>query len=229
MIMSTEHRYFALLTYGKRGLLRYLGHLDIVRAFDRAVRRARLPVKYSEGFAPRAQLSFPPPLPVGAEGLQEMCALDLTVDLDAQKLHQTLAPQLRPFGLSQVQVHRDMCGSIWSQLYASDYRALPNFADRADALAIRSAIKTFADADEVTVERHTKRRTRAVNIRPHVYELGLVGDMVTMRVGATEETMVKPAEVLAALGEYLGFSGGTWHRLIRTAMHFRSAEIDLTL
>lgn len=223
--MGDDQRCFALITYEKSGLLRYLSHLDLVRAFDRAVRRARLAVKYSEGFAPRAQISFPPPLPVGGEGTQELCAIELAEMLESRDVYRTLAPELSAFHLAQVEVRRHTSRSIWADLVAADYRVLPDFAERADGQALDRAIALFSEADQVVVERHTKRRSRTVNIRPHVYRLGLSGTMVTMCLGMTEDTMVKPAEVLAAVGKHLGICGGGWRRLVRTAMHFAVPEV----
>jgi radical SAM-linked protein len=222
IVVHDGHRYHALVTYQKRGPLRFLGHLDLVRAFDRAIRRAKLPVKYSEGFAPRAQLSFPPPLPVGAKGMQELCVLELTEALDSNTVYKALAPQLKPFCMSEVRVEQHTRSFIWANLHAADYEALADFMDNVSTPALCAAIEYLTDATEITIERRTKNRTRLMNIRPYVYELGLSGKMVTMSLGITEKTMVKPAEVLSALGEHLGVPHGTWRQLIRTAIHFAS-------
>ena len=56
--------------FEKRGRVKYISHLDLMRAMSRAVRRAALPIWYTEGFNPKPYLSFPLPLPLG----QEACA-----------------------------------------------------------------------------------------------------------------------------------------------------------
>ena len=61
--------------FSKRGRAKYISHLDLMRAMSRAVRRAGLPIWYTEGFNPHPYLSFPLPLPLGQEGLRE--AMDL--------------------------------------------------------------------------------------------------------------------------------------------------------
>ncbi len=58
-----KQRVYARVEYEKVGRLRFLGHLDVVTTFDRALRRTELPVAYTEGFHPRAKLFFPQPLP----------------------------------------------------------------------------------------------------------------------------------------------------------------------
>ncbi len=64
--MSNHQRPYLWVEFEKTGKLRHLAHLEVARVFDRAVRRAGIPVEYTEGFHPRAKISFAPPLPVGA-------------------------------------------------------------------------------------------------------------------------------------------------------------------
>lgn len=218
--MSQPERYYALMTYEKRGLLRYLAHLDIARAFDRAVRRARIPVQYSEGFAPRAQLSFPPPLPVGAEGTAELCAVELAEPVEAERLYAALAPQLERFRISQIQVRRTTRRLSWGKLQAASYEALPDFIDQVQPAALAQATANLLAEDQLIIERQTKTRTRSLDIRPHIYALRAVGDAVSMCVGITEETLVKPSELLAALANLVGASEHGWRRLVRTGLHF---------
>ena len=66
-----------LVTYSKLDSARFLGHLDILHAFHRAVRRAGIPVAYSEGFHPKPKISFGQPVPLGTESLVEQAAIIL--------------------------------------------------------------------------------------------------------------------------------------------------------
>jgi len=72
--------------FEKRGRAKYISHLDLMRAFSRAVRRAALPLWYTEGFNPHPWLSFPLPLPLGQEGLRE--ALDLRIEEAGYRLQE---------------------------------------------------------------------------------------------------------------------------------------------
>jgi len=85
--------------YAKTGVLRFISHLDLVRVFTRAVRRARLPVAYTRGFNPRPKLSLGPPLIVGVTGLHEYLDLELERPIPSQKAEAQLGSQL-PEGLS---------------------------------------------------------------------------------------------------------------------------------
>jgi len=223
--MGEEQRFHAMVQYQKTGLLRYLGHLDLAKAFDRAVRRARIPVKYTQGYSPRAQISFPPPLPVGVEGLAELCAVELQEAAEARDIYVALAPELRSFRIAEVEVRRRARRSLWTELKAAGYQAVPDFAEDVDEAVMQQAVAQLLGADEIAVERKTKRRTRCVNIRPHIYRLRAAGDMIDMVLGVTEETLVKPDEVLTALARAMGAQeDGGWRRLVRTGLHFGAAQ-----
>ena len=91
---SEKQRIYARIEYEKVGRLRFLGHLDLAAAFDRALRRAMLPVSYSKGFHPRANLTFARPLPVGVAGLHELCGVDLEEHIDSAAVGKRLHKQL---------------------------------------------------------------------------------------------------------------------------------------
>jgi len=83
--------------FEKRGRAKYISHLDLMRAMSRAVRRAALPLWYTEGFHPHPYLSFPLPLPLGQEGLREAMDLRLTEEMGeiARRLNAVLPEGLR--------------------------------------------------------------------------------------------------------------------------------------
>jgi radical SAM-linked protein len=66
------------LTFEKRGAAAFIGHLDLQRVFQRAIRRGGVPAAYSEGFHPHPKLSFALPLPLGMEGLAEYADIETT-------------------------------------------------------------------------------------------------------------------------------------------------------
>ena len=66
------------IKFSKQGNLRFVGHLDMMRYFQKANRRAELPIAYSEGFSPHQIMSFAAPLGMGLEGLAEY--FDIRID-----------------------------------------------------------------------------------------------------------------------------------------------------
>ena len=74
------------LTYSKQGVAKYLGHLELVNVFTRAIKRAAIPIKFSQGFHPKPKISFENPLPVGTETLEEVFIISLTEKKDPASL-----------------------------------------------------------------------------------------------------------------------------------------------
>ena len=227
--MSDGTHYYAIVKYAKAGLLRYLGHLDIARAFDRAVRRAQIGVRYSEGFSPRARISFPPPLPLGAEGTQELCAIELVRPEPAEQLFRALAPQLVKFAHAEVRVKRGTQRSPFADLQVACYDVMPDFGDKlatedVPTERLQRAVADFMAQQEIIIQRNTKRRATMINVRPYVYRLHAEADTLTMCLGMTQETLVKPEEVLRGLAEILGVASSGWQRLIRTGMYFEAPQ-----
>ncbi|MCX5986417.1 MAG: TIGR03936 family radical SAM-associated protein [Chloroflexi bacterium] len=84
------------LTFTKLGPLRFIGHLDLARVWERAVRRARLPVAYTHGFTPRPRIAFAAPLSLGAVGLRERVDIHLAESISPEDVITALRSQLPP-------------------------------------------------------------------------------------------------------------------------------------
>ncbi|MHC1786683.1 MAG: TIGR03936 family radical SAM-associated protein [Christensenellales bacterium] len=85
-----------LVVFSKRGRLKFIGHLDVMRAMQRALRRSGLPVKYSQGFNPHILLSFAAPLSVGVEGLREVMEVPLALPLSPEAFTEAFDLALPP-------------------------------------------------------------------------------------------------------------------------------------
>ena len=95
--------------FSKRGRAKYISHLDLMRAMSRAVRRAGLPIWYTEGFNPHPYLSFPLPLPLGQEGLREAMDLRLLEDMPLEEIAQRFDGVL-PEGIEILCASQPWCG-----------------------------------------------------------------------------------------------------------------------
>jgi len=210
--LGINRRTYALVTWRKAGPLRFLGHLDVARTFDRAVRRARLPVVYSRGFSPSAHLSFADALPVGVAGDNELCLIELERPMSAVAVHAALAPQM-PTGLevADVRVLREQEGKLLSQLSRAEYEIELRPSAEVPTEALREAIRLVREAGDLPVVRETKRHRRELDIRPHIYALHMTGPdpedaavRIRMSLGFGQDRLVKPTEVLACLARQVG-------------------------
>lgn len=85
-----DQRYRMRIEFSKKGTTRYLSHLDTISLFARAIRRAGIPVAFSQGYSPHPRLSFGPPLPVGMESRGEYADIGLGGWMDPEELKERL-------------------------------------------------------------------------------------------------------------------------------------------
>ncbi|MEO0108547.1 MAG: TIGR03936 family radical SAM-associated protein, partial [candidate division WOR-3 bacterium] len=136
------------LRYAKEEPFRYAGHLDIIRAFYRALRRSDLPVAYSQGFAPRPVIAFGPPLPVGVTSNAEYLDLQMAghyLGNLVRDLGSYLPPGLRLLESRQILAKSD---SLGASIKASEYRILTRglqAPEHSAALERRAAIPGILD------------------------------------------------------------------------------------
>lgn len=195
-------RVYARVAFRKTGLLRFLGHLDVLRTFDRAVRRAKLPVEYSQGFSPHAHLSFAMPLPLGVAGERELCAIDLVSDWQPVAIMKGLTRQLpADLGIVEAQVLPRPKRSPFADLIAADYRAE---ITGVEPQKLQEAVAALQQREELIIHRTTKSRELDVDLRGRIKELRAEDSSLHMRLGLTDEDLAKPDEVLRLLAQEIG-------------------------
>jgi radical SAM-linked protein len=153
--------------YAKRGRLRFTSHRDFSRAFERAVFRARVPMAYSSGFNPHPRISYAGAAPTGSASEAEYLELALAREVDPAEVHAALDEALPP-GLDVLEVVVSRGGSLADRLAASHWRIRLSGTSPEDA---RTAVEAFLAADEVTVERMTKKGLRSFDCRAAVASL----------------------------------------------------------
>jgi radical SAM-linked protein len=153
------------LRYTKRGRLRFTSHRDIARAFERALRRARVPMAYSAGFSPHPKISWVGAAPTGVASEAEYVELGLAERVDLDALRRALDDSL-PVGIDVVEVVEAPAGtSLPDRVEASHWRIrLPGV----EPAALAAAVTGFLAADAVVVERLTKKGLRPLDARAAV-------------------------------------------------------------
>jgi radical SAM-linked protein len=195
------------LGYSKGEALRFISHLDLLRELERTLRRAHVPVLYSEGYSPRPRMSAGPPLALGWTSDGEWIDVELAGEWPADRL-QELLDDLNAHAASGIafKVAAAMpprSSSLVMAIQCSGYVARflrPSFETTLGLLT--DAAAAFMAEPSVVVERERKRRRSKVDIRPLVHEFAVVAeDEVILRTTTASERVVKPTEVLqAALG-----------------------------
>ena len=128
--------------FAKRGRLRFTSHRDFQRAFERAVRRAELPVAFSHGFSPHPKISYAGAAPTGAASEAEYLEISLTHERDAEQVRAALDEALPP-GLDVLEVVVAGPGALAERLEASEWQiALPGADPEAAAAAVADVPRT---------------------------------------------------------------------------------------
>ena len=157
------------LRYAKRGPLRFTSHRDFARAFERALRRAAVPIAYSQGFTPHPKISYASAAPTGVGSEAEYLEIGLRAEVDPAELRVALDAALSP-GLDVIEAVVAGEGSLADRIDASHWRLeLPEV----DPAAAGAAVKSFLETGEVQVERMTKQGRRAFDCRAAVIRLAV--------------------------------------------------------
>ncbi|MET9500735.1 TIGR03936 family radical SAM-associated protein [Streptomyces sp. NPDC006259] len=155
------------LRYTKRGRLRFTSHRDFQRAFERALRRAEVPMAYSAGFTPHPKVSYANAAPTGTGSEAEYLEIALTQARDPQKLRELLDESL-PTGLDIVDAVEARTSGLADRLTASVWEMRLTGVDPEEA---DRAVAAFNAADTVEVQRLMKNGVRTFDARSAVVHL----------------------------------------------------------
>ncbi|MFD6419400.1 TIGR03936 family radical SAM-associated protein [Streptomyces sp. NPDC060194] len=155
------------LRYTKRGRLRFTSHRDFQRAFERALRRAEVPMAYSAGFTPHPKVSYANAAPTGTGSEAEYLEIALTAHRDPETLRGLLDASM-PQGLDIVDAVEARTSGLADRLTASVWELRLDGVEPADAA---KAVEAFLAAPVVEVERRAKNGMRTFDARGAVAAL----------------------------------------------------------
>lgn len=150
--------------YAKRGRLRFTSHRDFARAFERALRRAAVPMAYSAGFTPHPKVSYAGAAPTGVASEAEYLEIGLADRREPSEVRLALDEALPP-GLDIVEVVEAQGAGLAERIEASYWRV--ELAE-VDVAAVRTAVEAFLAVESAPVDKLTKDGRRTVDARPPV-------------------------------------------------------------
>ena len=193
------------IRFSKTGPLVYIGHLDVMRYFQKLFRRADIPVAYSEGFSPHQILSFTPPLPLGMESDGEYADVELTESVRSEDALERLRARSIPYiTLHSFRQLPEKCENAMAAVKSASYSLL--FENGAGD--IERCINDLIHQDELYVTKKTKKSEREINIRPLIYEISADPrkNMLNMTICSGSVDNIKPELVMEALVKLTGFT-----------------------
>ena len=186
------------IKFAKESPMRFLSHLDLMRVWQRAIRRACLPVAYTAGFNRHPKISFASALAVGVTSEGEYLDIQFTERLDGaafERLAETLPHGLKMLAWRQVP---ESTPALMSLVCAAQWE-LPLQVD--ESRCVQEAVQKLLAASSLTVERESKKGRKTVDIRPLIYSLAVdeKASCLSMLLASGGESVVRPGEVLKLL------------------------------
>lgn len=211
----------ARITFTKGGSLIYIGNLDLYTMWERAARRAGLPLSYSQAFHPQPKIHFAAPLPLGYSSRCEVLDMRLNEAFDCESLRDRLNTAL-PADIRVLEVREidDRAPAVQTQVLSADYEV--TLRGPADVTELSRQVNSMLGAESLP----RQRREHAYDLRPLVEQLEWRGSpqpdgvILHMRLKAQEGATGRPEEVLSALG-----IGREQARIERTALHFKDGPV----
>ena len=193
------------IKFRKWGVMKFIGHLDMMRFFQKAVRRADIDVRYSEGFSPHQIMSFAAPLGVGIESFGEYMDIEVRSMTSAEQIKQALSQAMvEGVEILSVSVLPDQAKNAMASVAAAGYRLqmkegafpIPDLKDK---------IRDFYGQAHIPYTKETKKSVVELDLKQGIYEMDADGDgAVTMLVCASSSGNIKPTAVFEKFCEFAG-------------------------
>lgn len=193
------------IKFTKSGVMKFVGHLDIMRYFQKVMRRANIDIAYSEGYSPHQIMSFALPLGVGITSDGEYLDIEIKTVLSSQEamkqLNETMAEGIEVISFRQLS---DGNKNAMSIVAAADYDIV--FREGSEPnLNWENKINDFFDQEEIIVTKTSKKSVKEVDIKPMIYSISAENGKTTMQIATGSVNNLKPELVMQAFCEYIGF------------------------
>ena len=214
------------IKFGKKGAVRFIGHLDMMRYFQKALRRAGFDLTYTKGFHPHPVMSFASPLGLGLESCGEYMDIEVeSLDVSVQEMKERLQSQMAEgIDVYHISILEETAKNAMASLAAADY--LVSF--QTDPALLQQNISSFLSRKEHITEKKTKRGTAQIDIRPLVYELSAEENeniRLFMKLSASSAANVKPELVVSeVMGDERYLEDSSLLRICRMEMYARQED-----
>lgn len=182
------------IRFTKTGRMRFLSHHDLMRMFERALRRSGLPLRMTEGYNPHPIVAFPTALGLGIESMDEILEVELSSWTAPRQIEKALGEQL-PEGIGvrscEVFDRKERSHIAFVEFEA----AVPSQGE-----GLPGRLAAFLALKTCPVERVSDKGSKTVEIRQYVMAADCEGERVFLRIRITDQGTAKPEEVLRAAG-----------------------------
>ena len=210
------------IQFSKYGPLRFIGHLDVMRFFQKAIRRAEIDIAYSSGFSPHQIMSFASPLGLGVESRGEYLDIQVNeptgdrpakVPMNAQEMKDRLNAVCVE-GIEIIRIVRlpENAGNAMASGAAASYTAAMKQDEAvrqagvslSDFSCLESVIPAFLAQEQIFITKETKKGVSQMDIRPGIFSLSVHDGILEFQVDASSAGNIKPYALLDALLSFAG-------------------------
>ena len=192
------------IKFRKYGILKYIGHLDVMRFFQKAMRRADIPIAFTGGYSPHMIMSFAAPLGVGTTSMGEYFDMELTEKVPTAEFEDRLnAVMVEGITISSArQVEDGKASTAMALVAAADYFVA--FRPGKEPCGNwQEKLADFLAQKEITVTKKTKRSEKTVDIRPFIYQMEACDSGVFMQLASASSNYTKPELVMDTFVRWL--------------------------
>lgn len=201
----------ARIKFRKYGVMKFIGHLDVMRYFQKVMRRAEIPIAFTGGFSPHMIMSFAQPLGVGVTSDGEYFDIELTEPISSEKaIRQMNATMVEGIEVvSFVEIPDDKKSSGMTITAASDYQVTLLESVKSSEITKKvpeswiEKAKAFMKQSEISVMKKTKRSEKEVDIKPMIYNMEVNEDNIYLFLATGSENNLKPDLVMEAFLSYM--------------------------
>ena len=193
------------IKFAKQGAMKFIGHLDIMRYFQKAVKRAGLDAAYSEGFSPHMIMSFAAPLGVGITSEGEYFDLELKTPVSSkeavERLNRVMVEGMEVLSVREVPEGKK--GKAMSLVAAADY--LVSFREGMEpGENWKEKVPAFIEQQEIRILKKTQKNEKDVDIKPYRYKMEIRGESIFLKLAAGSVKNTKPELVMEAFFPFCG-------------------------
>lgn len=194
------------LKFEKTGALKYIGHLDVMRYFQKLLRRADCDVKFSQGFSPHMEMSFATPLGLGLTSHAEYVDIEFVSapalsDL-IDRMNRVTVPELR---ILDACILPDDAKNAMSLLAAADYVCSFREGHEPDDFeTFFTEFEAFLSKESILTEKQTKKNTVEVDLKKQLKEYRRTGNDIFLKVDTGSSSNLKPELLLETFYRFFG-------------------------
>lgn len=195
----------ARIKFKKEGNLRFIGHLDVMRHFQKVMRRARIPIAFTAGYNPHMIMSFASPLGIGLTSQGEYFDIELAGHISSaeavRRMNAVTAEGMEVISFRQIAEEKKMTAMAIAS--AADYLVGCKCRENG-AVFTQERITGFLGQQEIVVTKQTKRSEQEADIRPLIYQMELTKEGIYLQLAAGSAQNLKPELVMSALCRFAG-------------------------